>query len=160
MGGPEKPGAKRAGLFGFHGNVRPDRAFLSPLSAAKGGRRRLEKTDALPSSRNDHAAAQARGDREAIARAGRELRYWSARRASADLVEATAGTDKVQFGSTVTIMRNSGRRQTFRIVGEDEAVPAKGTISYVSPLAVALVGKSTGDVVAAGRDDAEITAIG
>ena len=115
---------------------------------------------ALAAARREHAEAQARGDRVAIARAGRELRYWSARRASAQLVEASADAERVQFGSTVTIMRDSGRRQTFRIVGEDEADPAKGTISHVSPLAAALLGKTVGDIVTAGRDDAEIMVIG
>jgi transcription elongation GreA/GreB family factor len=67
--------------------------------------------------------------------------------------------DYVQFGSAVTIMRDDGRKQTFRIVGEDEADPGKGTISHVSPLAIALLGKRIGDVVRAGKEDAEITAI-
>ena len=65
----------------------------------------------------------------------------------------------MHFGSTVTIEREDGRRQTFRIVGEDEADPAKGTISYVSPLARALTGKSVGDIVHAGGSDAEIVKI-
>ncbi len=53
--------------------------------------------------------------------------------------------------SRVTIARDDGRRQTYRIVGEDEADPAAGTLSYVSPLARALMGKSPGDVFAMGR---------
>ena len=60
-------------------------------------------------------------------------------------------TDTVQFGSTVTIARDDGRRQTWRIVGEDEAEPNEGTLSYVSPVARALMGKSVGDVVQAGN---------
>jgi transcription elongation GreA/GreB family factor len=70
------------------------------------------------------------------------------------------GADAVQFGSAVTIVRDDGREQTFRIVGEDEADPANGSISHVSPLARALIGKRVGDTVRAGRDNAEITAIG
>jgi transcription elongation GreA/GreB family factor len=65
----------------------------------------------------------------------------------------------VQFGSTVTIAREDGRRQTYRIVGEDEADPAKGSISYVSPLATLLVGKSVGDTIKLGGSEAEIAAI-
>ena len=65
----------------------------------------------------------------------------------------------MHFGSTVTIEREDGRRQTFRIVGEDEANPAHGTLSYVSPLAQALAGKSVGEVVRAGTSGAEIVAI-
>src|SRR5688572_21886395 len=71
---------------------------------------------ALETARREQAAAQARGDRDAIGRAGRDLRYWNARRATAQLIESGTGTGKVQFGSTITIVRDSGRRQTFRIV--------------------------------------------
>jgi transcription elongation GreA/GreB family factor len=59
----------------------------------------------------------------------------------------------------VTIVRDDGRQQTFRVVGEDEADPTKGSISYVSPLAQALLGKRVGDTLRAGKDEAEITAI-
>jgi transcription elongation GreA/GreB family factor len=65
----------------------------------------------------------------------------------------------VQFGHAVTIVRDDGREQTFRIVGEDEADAANGSISHVSPLARALIGRRVGDTVHAGRDEAEITAI-
>jgi transcription elongation GreA/GreB family factor len=106
-----------------------------------------------------HAAAQADGDREAMAATARDLRYWSARLASAELVPEPADNAHVQFGSTVTIEREDGRRQTYRIVGEDEADPAKGSISFVSPLAVSLVGKSVGDTVKVAGGEAEITAI-
>jgi transcription elongation GreA/GreB family factor len=114
---------------------------------------------ALDSARREHAAAQAAGDREALVGAGRDLRYWSARRASAEVVPLAAATDAVQFGRAVTIVRADGREQTFRIVGEDEADPAHGSVSHVSPLARALMGKAVGDVVRAGKDDAEIIAI-
>jgi len=106
----------------------------------------------------EHAAAQRSHDRAALALAARDLRYWNARRASAQVVTAPADADKVHFGSTVTIARD-GRRQTYRIVGEDEADPAHGTISYVSPVARALMGKEVGEVVRAGTSDAEIVAI-
>jgi transcription elongation GreA/GreB family factor len=114
---------------------------------------------ALDDARRSHGEAQAAGDREALAKAGRDLRYWSARRASAHVVSPDPDLDTVQFGSTVTIVRDDGREQTFRIVGEDEADPARGTISHVSPLARALFGKAVGEVIRAGKDNAEITAI-
>jgi transcription elongation GreA/GreB family factor len=114
---------------------------------------------ALDDARRAHGEAQAAGDRAALARAARDLRYWTARRASAEVVAVAPDRDTVQFGHVVTLVRDDGRRQTFRIVGEDEADPAKGSISYVSPLARALLGKQIGDTVRAGRDDAEITAI-
>jgi len=65
----------------------------------------------------------------------------------------------VVFGATVTIARDDGRRQAWRIVGEDEADPTHGTLSYVSPVARALLGKRIGDVVRAGNSDAEIVDI-
>ena len=107
----------------------------------------------------EHAAAQAADDKIALAKTSRDLRYWTARRASAQVVDPSKDASEVHFGATVAIERDDGRRQTFRIVGEDEADPTKGSISYVSPLAQALTGKGVGDVVHAGGSDAEIVAI-
>jgi len=59
----------------------------------------------------------------------------------------------------VTFSREDGRVQTYRIVGEDEADPKTGSISYVSPVARALLGKSVGDPAYVGDDELEITAI-
>jgi transcription elongation GreA/GreB family factor len=105
------------------------------------------------------AAAQASADKTAIAAAGRDLRYWSARRATARVVPAPTDHSEVRFGTSVTIVRDDGREQTFRIVGEDEADPAQGSISQVSPLARAMFGKRVGDVVQAGAGEAEIIRI-
>ncbi|HEX8666569.1 MAG TPA: transcription elongation factor GreA [Beijerinckiaceae bacterium] len=107
----------------------------------------------------EHAAAQEADDKASLSRTSRDLRYWTARRNSAQVVTPPADASEVHFGSTVTIEREDGRRQTFRIVGEDEADPAKGTISYVSPVARALTGKRVGDTVQAGASEAEIVAI-
>ena len=98
-------------------------------------------------------------DRAVQARVHRDLRYWQARRATAEVVPPPAEPTEVRFGSVVTIERDDGRRQTWRIVGEDEADPAKGSVSYVSPLARALLGKSVGDVVEVAGSEAEIIAI-
>ena len=114
---------------------------------------------ALETARREYGEAQHAGEREGLARAGRDLRYWSARRATAQLRAPQPGADVVQFGHAVTIVRDDGRQQTFRIVGEDEADPTRGSISYVSPLAQALLGKRIGDTLRAGKDEAEITAV-
>lgn len=106
-----------------------------------------------------YAAAQAGADRTALARIARDLRYWQARRGSAELLAAAADTDGVQFGATVTIERDDGRRETWHIVGEDEADPASGSVSYVSPVARAMMGRRVGDTVQAGNSAAEIVAI-
>ena len=107
----------------------------------------------------EHAAAHEANDRAALARAARDLRYWTARRASAQLVTAPSDRSKVHFGATVSIVRDDGRRQIFRIVGEDEADPAHGTLSHVSPLARALFGKEVGDTVEVANSQAEIVEI-
>ena len=106
----------------------------------------------------EHAAAVDADDKASIARTSRDLHYWTARRNSAEVVEARGGKT-VQFGSKVTIEREDGREQTYRIVGEDEADPTAGTLSYVAPLARALTGKKVGDVVEVNDHEAEIVAI-
>jgi transcription elongation GreA/GreB family factor len=115
--------------------------------------------DAMARAQQELTRAKAANDRTALAHAGRDLRYWTARRSTAQLMPAPEATDKVQFGSMVTIERDDGRRQTWRIVGEDEAEPTKGTLSYASPVARALMNKSVGDVVQAGSGEAEIVEI-
>ena len=90
----------------------------------------------------------------------RDMRYLSERLRTAQLVPAPASTDIVAFGSTVTFERGDGRVQTYRIVGEDEADPKAGSISYVAPVARMLMGKAVGDVVTVGEQELEITAIG
>ena len=59
----------------------------------------------------------------------------------------------------MSIEREDGRTQQFTIVGIDEADPSAGLISYLSPLARSLIGRTVGDVVRAGTADAEIVAI-
>lgn len=103
--------------------------------------------------------AQANDDTSATAEISRDLRYWMARRATADVVSPPAETDTVRFGLSVTIKRDDGKLQTYRIVGQDEADPAKGLLSFLSPLGRALTGKSVGEMVAAGPHEAEIVAI-
>jgi transcription elongation GreA/GreB family factor len=138
--------------------VLPDRPISAhPNDVTEQGLLLIEA--ALAAARAALADAQASGDRAAAARAGRDLRYWTARHASARVVAPPTSTDEVRFGARVTVVRDDGREQTFRIVGEDEADPARGTISHVSPLARALFGKAVGDVVSVGRGEAEITQI-
>lgn len=116
----------------------------------------------LAAARAAYTAAQAAGsieaDRTAMARATRDLRYWSARRSTAQLVEAPPD-GQVRFGDTVTIVREDGRTQTWRIVGEDEADPAQGSVSHVSPLAQALMGRREGDEATVAGQAVEIVAI-
>lgn len=140
----------------------PDRP-ISPhpnLVTAKG---LADIEEELAKARAAYVAAQANGDvnadRTAMARATRDLRYYSARRANAQLVEPDPSSQAVQFGRSVTFEREDGRRQTFAIVGEDEADPAKGSVSYISPLARALLGKAVGDVATVNGTEVEVVAV-
>ena len=63
------------------------------------------------------------------------MRYFVDRLRTAQLVPLRADVTAVAFGHRVTLKRDDGRRQAFRIVGEDEADPRKGSISYVSRVA-------------------------
>jgi transcription elongation GreA/GreB family factor len=114
---------------------------------------------ALTRLNRELAHVQASNDRAASATLSRELRYWTSRRASAQVVARPINPTKVEFGCSITILRADGRVRTYRIVGEDEADPARGTISYVSPVARALLGKPVGEAVRVGKTEIELIAI-
>ena len=136
----------------------PDRPISDlPNDVTAGGLRQIE--EALAAAQVAQAAAQATGDRDALATARRDIRYWSARRATATVIPEPSDNSAVRISHTVTIVREDDRRQTFRIVGEDEADPAQGTISHASPLARALFGKGVGDAVVVAGGEAEIIEI-
>lgn len=89
----------------------------------------------------------------------RDARYFAERLRTAEVIATPTSNEIVAFGSKVTFSRDDGRVQTYRIVGEDEADPKAGSISYVSPVARLLMGKRVGDVMSLGNDELEITAI-
>jgi transcription elongation GreA/GreB family factor len=85
-------------------------------------------------------------EREALGRAARELRYWTARLASAEVAEPDPQSDRVVFGTAVTVLREDETVAMFRIVGEDEADPSTGRIAWTAPVAQALLGSRPGDL--------------
>jgi transcription elongation GreA/GreB family factor len=89
----------------------------------------------------------------------RDVRYLAERVRTAEVVPVPSSSEAVAFGSTVTYSREDGRVQKYRIVGEDEADPKAGSISYVAPVARLLMGKAVGDLVNLGKEELEITAI-
>jgi len=99
-------------------------------------------------------------DEAAREEARRDLRYWTTRQATAQIAPAPAG-DEVAFGTWVRFRLNGAERTVF-IVGDDEADPASGYVSFSAPLAKALLGSCVGDQLAfAGKADAvEILEIG
>jgi transcription elongation GreA/GreB family factor len=105
----------------------------------------LEQIEAMVARlRDELARARAGDDRAAVRRIQRDLRYWSERQRSAELVQTAAPADKARFGSIVALEYSDGRRLEYRIVGEDEAEPARGRISWVSPIASRLIGAAAG----------------
>jgi transcription elongation GreA/GreB family factor len=94
----------------------------------------------------DLARARAAADREAAGRASRELRYWTARRGSAEVSEPDPDVATVVFGTAVTLLRDDDTEVTLRIVGEDEADPAAGRIAWTAPVAQAILGSRPGSV--------------
>lgn len=89
----------------------------------------------------------------------RDGRYFAARVRTAQLMPAPQSNNTVAFGSTVTFKREDGRVQKYHIVGEDEADPKAGSISFVSPVARSLMGKAVGDVAGTSPQELEIIAI-
>jgi len=94
----------------------------------------------------------------------RDIRYFQERIERAIVIDLAAQPrDKVAFGAVVTTVDDDDEQRKFAIVGEDEADPAHGKISWVSPLAAALVGAAVGDTVIwkrpAGDRNLEVTQI-
>ncbi len=83
-----------------------------------------------------------------LSQAGREIRYYEARIGAAILVDPAMQPPKeAAFGAEVTVEDEDGMRKTYRIVGEDEADPDQGKVSWVSPLAKALLDARVRDLV-------------
>jgi transcription elongation GreA/GreB family factor len=140
----------------------PDRPISPhPNMVTEPGLKALELQ--LQQAREAHEAANAIEDVNERRRQGavplRDARYFAARVRTAQVIPAPASSDVVSFGSTVTFRRDDGRVQKYRIVGEDEADPKAGSISFVSPVARSLIGKAVGDVATAGDREIEIIAI-
>jgi len=95
-------------------------------------------------------------DKDALARVDRELRYWQQRKVSAKLVEPETEPVKVRFGVRVTLQYDDGTERSYTLVGEDEADPAQGLISWMSPIAQSLIGHGVGDEVTLQGQRAEI----
>jgi transcription elongation GreA/GreB family factor len=109
--------------------------------------------------RAELAASRSADDRAATKRIQRDLRYWSERQRTAELVASPAPGGKARFGSEVVLAKDRSGTVAYRIVGEDEADPARGKISYVSPIARLLIGAEAGDSVRLPDGEAEIVEI-
>jgi transcription elongation GreA/GreB family factor len=136
----------------------PDR----PISPARNlvtprGLRLIERR--IAQYQGDLARASAAAEREAIGRASRELRYWTARLATAEVAEPGPDAGRAVFGALVTVRREDGTQARLQIVGEDEADPAAGRIAWTAPVAQALLGSEPGDRRALPTGEVEILSI-
>ncbi|BBF68653.1 MULTISPECIES: GreA/GreB family elongation factor [Sphingomonadaceae] len=114
---------------------------------ARGLRLTREKVEAL------EAVDTAAMEEEAAKKHKRVLRYWRTRRATAEL-QAAPGGDAVAFGTRVTYRLNRQER-TVALVGDDEADPNEGRISFSAPLARAMMDAAVGEKVDfAGKSEA------
>jgi transcription elongation GreA/GreB family factor len=96
-------------------------------------------------------------DKPKLTAVDRDLRYFSQRLESAILVDESGEPhDEVHFGATVRVEGSTGQVQEFKIVGEDEADVATGKVSWVSPLAKAMIGARVGDTVKWRRPAGEV----
>ena len=79
----------------------------------------------------------------------RRIRFLTKRMDSAVVVDPAARepTDRVFFGATVAVLHGAGGEKTYSIVGIDEADVSRGRISWISPLAKALIKAREGDTV-------------
>ena len=122
--------------------------------------------DRLDETQRRLAAIDPNADGERLTRAHVEReRRWLQRRVLAAIpVLLPANADRVGFGATVDLTDEHDATYSYRIVGEDEADPEQGLISWVSPLARALHGARVGDSVTwprpAGDRDVEVVGIG
>jgi len=78
----------------------------------------------------------------------RRVRFLIKRLEAAEVVSSAGrDTDQVFFGATVRVRAGSGKQQSVTIVGVDEVDPAKGKVSWISPIAKALLKAREGDIV-------------
>lgn len=129
--------------------------YVTPRGIAK-LRERLATTHA----RRDALRAADGGalaDQRELASLEREVRWLNTRVSSAIEVDLSKQPrDRVAFGATVTVDSDEGERR-WQIVGEDEADAEHGLVSYVSPLASALIGARVGDEVRWHRPAGDVT---
>jgi len=128
-------------------SVHPNFVTARGLAALESRVRELER---------ERSSARERQDENALAGIARELRYYVARRDSARLVTPSPDAAVVRFGVLVHLSCADGTSRAYRIVGEDEADPGAGLLSYVSPLARALLGLRVGDDVEVGGLSASV----
>ena len=106
-----------------------------------------QRVAALNALRSELLAQGERTDKQRVAEIERDLRYFTARVQSAQVVPAATSTEKVQIGSRVRFVDEEGQAHQVQLVGEDQADAVRGLINWGSPLGRALLGAGPGDEV-------------
>ena len=123
----------------------------------EGLRQLHRRVDELLAARAPLAGSGDPDDRRRLRLIDRDLRYVEERiRRAVPVDPADQPEGEVAFGSVVAVETPEGRRMTFAIVGEDEADVSQGRISWVSPLAAALMEARAGDTVVWRRPTGEM----
>lgn len=168
--------AARAGRKGAPGRVSGGKNYMTPQGYA---RLKAELTQLLDRERPELvkviAWAASNGDRSEngdyiygkrrLREIDRRIHYLGKRLDDVQVIDPAARepTERIYFGATVTYEDGAGAGRTVSIVGIDEADPALGRVSWISPIARALIGKSEGDTVAVrmpgGEEEIEILSV-
>jgi transcription elongation GreA/GreB family factor len=120
---------------------------------------RVETLESERAELRSLAASGATTDAATVARIERDLRYFRARLTSAKVVTPQPGRRGAHFGSTVVLAYPDGKQRRFQIVGEDEADPSAGLLSWVAPLARALEGAEAGDPLLVGGASVTVVSV-
>lgn len=140
----------------------PQRAFLPEgviNFVTRGGMDQLlDEKESLFNEKETLSSTSENEKRIALNHINAKLQLLNSRIAEARLVDPSEQPqDEITFGATVTLKNEqSGKIQTFQIVGVDEADIARSKLSFISPLARALINKKAGDKVTLKRDRADI----
>lgn len=125
-------------------NQSPHTNYVTPS-----GLRQLQAREAELEARRQRLLGEGKqANLQDLALVQRDLRYVEERVGRAVLVAPGGGSlNRVHFGATVEVRDEAGAIETYTIVGEDEADPAMGKLSWVSPLAKALLSAERGELV-------------
>ena len=131
---PKGYAALRAELFALIDNERPKVVDIVHWAASNGDR----------SENGDYIYGKKR-----LREIDRRIRFLTKRLEIAEVTDPSVhfGKDQVFFGATVTYVKEAGDERTVTILGIDEADSLKGEVTWISPIARALLKSREGDVV-------------
>lgn len=119
------------------------------VAGAKQMRNELQRLRAVERPKLRERSAQDSQSKLRLAALDERIRYLENSLLTAEVIKTTPGpSDTVRFGTTVIVREADGTMVQYRLVGVDETDPARGAISWASPLAQALMNARVGSQVA------------